>query len=246
MNSTVYSSDNKRTYCDAIGISVNTFRKYMSSAIEKGLAVKSGNNHVIIDWRKCLVSLGLQEKPNRLNKLFSLKDISGMNIHQITNWVRECFVLSNFVQQEYQINRKSNLLSACKNIVSGNNRDKVDYKLYISIIRKAKKECKSLQEYCACVIKKQSQNIVSGCLHLAKNIKNCATTANKAINALKSAEFIERDIVRAVIDMPFNHYSFDAIKSMYGSGSFYVKGNKFIRPIGSMINLLIPISKYRK
>jgi len=246
LNSTVYSGDHKKIYCDSLGMSVNTFRKYFNRAIEQGLAVKSGKQYVIIDWRKCLQITGLQDKGARLNKLFKLKDISLMNIRQITNWVRECFILQNFTQQQHQINKKSNLLSACKNIVSGNNRDKVDYKLYVSIIKKAKKECKTLEQYCACVIKKTSQNIVTGCVYLGKKLSNCTSTANNALKSLVKSELIERELIKEVINRPFNHYSFDSIVQEYGRNSFFIKGNKFIRPIGSKINLLIPISNCKK
>jgi len=238
-NSVLFIKDNKRKQASKLGMSLDSFNKYLNRAIECGLFYHSGNNYQMIRLSEVIEKLNLLEKSNNFAKYLHQEDLGKMSFYQITSWVRECFVLYNLAQQKFQIKKASSQLDTINNIL--NNKKGESHRVFKKFIKKAHEYNMGVEQYYKCVKKRQKGYIVTGCDHLSSKIGNCKATMNNALNSLVNKNYITREIIkREFKEYDISNASYDSIKKEYGTNALFINysNQHFIQVVGSKINLM--------
>ena len=209
-NGVVFISDSRRKQASKLGMSLDSFNKYLNRAIDQELFINSGSNLQMIGTSQILKKLGLLPKSKNFHFLLNLQDCKKMNLSQLTEWVRESLVLYSFVQQQYKINKALEQIQSLEDFLNPKKTKQVKYSFFKRMQKKSAQLGISLPEYLKRVKKAQKKVVVTGSQHLSKSFKNCSSTMNKAINKLAQKGMIKRDIKKVPLkEFDLSNASFD-------------------------------------
>lgn len=202
-NSLLYTKDRLVLLAKNIGVSLNTFKKYLKKCSDLGLLVPFNNSRKFQKLSVCIKTIlpELNFKKFRFVRFFC-KTLT--TVKSIYEQIRYSVFVSHAKTQQHNINRKTAIQS-----LNSNRTTHSQMKLLKRIAKKQGCEVGSLVSLSKC-----NEEIVTGKYHLSNIIGCSPSTASKLLIRWHCREAIKREIVEVGIKCPVTHDHFDALKSL--------------------------------
>jgi response regulator of citrate/malate metabolism len=230
-NSCIYTLENKKTLAKELGLSYNTFNKYLKFSVE---------NNLVTITKGAIQFKNLTE----IGKLLKL-DISKYML--FFKWYpyegRPCFkaiyqtlieekLLLNYKQQLFKVKKKQKELNKVESI---QNRKKTHPKVVKSVLNKYGSVVKAKNSIC----RNFKPQIVSGKNHVAKIIGCSPSTSINIWKRLQRNKVIKRETIFKNLNLPYTHAGFEVAKTKEGVIVPSEKLQTLFLSVGSTITLLV-------
>lgn len=229
-NSVLYTHDKKYIVANEMGVSINTYNKYLNECHKLNLIRQNGKGKVFISLFNCIGILFPEDTNFRFVRFFDGRGCKTVN--QFYEQIKLALFARNARSQQYNIDRKKAIDSLSNNCIE----------------IKTMNALKSLSKDNGCSISelpricKRINSIVTGKNHLSSLIGCSISTASKLLRKWHKNRSINRTVVFKNFFIPVNNGSFDAIKEM---GYQHIRVNKdntgFNVPIGSKVDFTVSV-----
>lgn len=213
-----------------MGISYNAFKKYFNLANKAGLLIKRGNNFQAVHFVKCLHVLGLNDRLNRHDEIFSLHTYPTVNFTTVYNQVVFATANHNFKKQAYKIAFNKSLFD--------NRTNKSHCKALKIASKQAAKLCIPTDELLQSIKKKNTNTIVTGKYHLSAIIGCSPSSALNWLRKFHKAGLIKRKVVKEFTAGNSNPEQYAMLIANIKEGKVYPVRGGYLNCKGSQITIM--------
>ena len=238
-NSVIDKATVETKFSKEIGISYNSYKKYLRSSVQIGLIKVVKGHYVVMGLVGVINALGLDGTIDKHNRFFKGVEYKEVTFNNVYNHLVDGVVLKNYKQQAFKINNRINKYNTAKLILSNSN---LATKQTKAIAKQLEKEAAGtgLLRYLKGIVSDNSNcSIVSGKYHVSKLIGMSTTSGSNRLTKLVKDGKITREVIKRVYNTEYSHKVYDYL---CGSSSFFIAPspflNKFIEFKGSRIGLL--------
>lgn len=245
----IYKNESIANRAKAMGIGYYTFKKYLDICIKNKLITETTTGHyILVKMRDILVFMndGVVTAKNltfnRFVLFFNYHEYETITFKEIHEQIRKSIILKNYKQQQFRIDQTQHLVKFYFNKDYRTQRAKQEvYNTYISIVKQARKEYMTSEEYIKSLSKKSRKYIVSGKYHVAGLIEMSPSTGQRLLKQLSKKE-IKREVQTQDITNTYNSKTFDFYSDYFRKSKFRVvpTRTKLLLFKGSRITLNSP------
>lgn len=208
-NSMVYNAENKTILCKELGMSYNSYTKYLRLSRQYGFIKDLNKSYQVIDLVIIIKSLFGDVKNAKINKHVRFTE-NIQSFKQCYETIVKQIILKNYRQQQYKIDKKIKLLESISNRNLVHNK-----KLIKSLAKIASRNNMSFDNYISHLYRTTTKDILSGKNHIAKLIETSPTTGTKWLKKMNNEGDIVRTISGFYSKLAMNNSSFDSLKTEF-------------------------------
>lgn len=233
-NSCIYHIENKKTLAKEMGISYNSFKKYLLEAVKAGVLIQDGETLRAMHFVGCIHTLGLQTRIKRHEDIFKNFNYEVLNFKNVYEQVVFSVALRNFKQQAYKIERNDLLLSNPIDDCT----QKAKRKALKALMKQAEKDGVTTDSKLSYIKKNRTKVIVTGKYHVS-NIIGCSPQSG--LNWLKkmhNKKIIKRRVNTRFIKGTSNPEQYQDLINNIKEGKVIPVRGGFRNTKGSVIKIL--------